>query len=264
MKNNYLVVVSTDTILSKLKQESNITFLFPIKGFSVGYPQTFKIEDIHEEHAFILVNRMLDQEGILKFKEMICNLPKNIEGIVFDDIGVLQILLDSNLNLTKILFLNHFNCNYVSINAYLSYVDSVVVSTDITKDEVKEILKKAYKPLVLYTFGHMNIMYSRRKLITNYNEHFQHEEDQINEIVNDMGSSFKIVENDYGTVIYTGEPFNGLDFRGSENVLYYLINTVFLSFEEVERILHSDDDLKSEYPYKYLSNEETIVRIKER
>ena len=49
MKNNYLVVVSTDTILSKLKQESNITFLFPIKGFSVGYPQTFKIEDIHEE-----------------------------------------------------------------------------------------------------------------------------------------------------------------------------------------------------------------------
>ena len=110
----------------------------------------------------------------------------------------------------------------------------------------------------------MNIMYSRRKLITNYNEHFHHEEGLINEIVNDMGSSFKVVENDYGTVIYTGEPFNGLDFRGSENVLYYLINTVFLSFEEVEHILHSDDDLKSEYPYKYLSNEETIVRIKER
>ena len=264
MKNNYLVVVSTDTILAKLKEESNITFLFPMEGFSVGFPKTFKLEDIEEEHAFILVNRMLDLEGILKFKEMIRHFPKNIEGIVFDDIGVLQVLLDSNINITKILFLNHFNCNYVSINAYLSYVDSVVVSTDITKDEVKEILKRADKPLVLYTFGYMNIMYSRRKLITNYNEHFHHKEKQINEITNDMGSSLKIVENDYGTVIYTGSPFNGLDFRGSSNVLSYLINTIFLSDEEVIHILHSENNLEDSYPYQYLSEEETIVRIKER
>ena len=35
---------------------------------------------------------------------------------------------------------------------------------------VKEILDKADKPLVLYTFGHVNIMYSRRTLLTNFNK----------------------------------------------------------------------------------------------
>ena len=264
MKNNYLVVVSTDSILFKLKQESNVTFLFPIEGFSVGYFKTFKVEDIKESNAFILINRMLDQKGILKFKEMLSHLPKNIKGIVFDDIGILQILINSNSKLTKILFLNHFNCNYISVNAYLSYVDSVVVSTDITKNEIKEILSKALKPLVLYTFGHINIMYSRRKLISNYNAHFHHHEKSINELVNDAGDSFKIVQNDYGTVIYTGLAFNGLDFRGSKNVMYYLINSIFLSDEDVEAIIHDSTNLKDKYPYKYLSNEETVVRIKER
>ena len=264
MKNNYLLLVDNKNLISKLKEESNITFLFPVKGFTVGFNHPFALEEIKEENAFIFVNRLLDHKGILAFKSLLKNLPSNIKGIVFDDIGVLEVLKTTPNSLVKILFLNHFNCNYLSINTYLNYADSVVVSIDITEGEVEEILKRANKPLTLYTFGYVNIMYSRRKLITNYNEHFDKHLPFISEITNDLKQEFKIVENDYGTVIYPNEPFNGLRYRKYDHVLYHLINSLFLTDEEVINIIHSKSNLDEKYPYAYLSQEETIVRIKER
>ena len=263
MKNNYLLLVTNKTLIPKLSKESNITFLFPVEEFTVGFPNTFKIEEIREPHAYLFVNRLLDNEGIESFKSLLKDLPSNIEGIVFDDIGILQILKE-NTTLKKILFLNHFNCNYKSINTYLEYVDSVVVSTDITDMEVSEFLEHAINPLVLYTFGHVSIMYSRRQLITNYNEHFKKNVESISTLTNDLGSHFKIVENKYGTVIYTDKPFNGLRYREKKNVWYHLINTLLLSDEEILEIIHKKDNLTEKYPYTYLSESETIVRIKER
>ena len=85
MKNNYLLLVTNNSIVSKLKGESNITFLFPIEDFTVGFENTFKINEIDIDHAYIFVNRLLDKEGIENFKSLIKNLPSNIKGIVFDD-----------------------------------------------------------------------------------------------------------------------------------------------------------------------------------
>ena len=264
MKNNYLVLVNSHTLLEKLKKESQVTFLFPLKGFTVGFSDTFSLDEIAYENAYLFVNRILDHKSILEFQQLIERLPSHIKGIVFDDIGVLQVLKTIPNQLTKILFLNHFNCNYVSVNAYLEDVDSVVVSTDITEEETKKIVEMSHKPVVLYTFGHVNIMYSRRKLITNYNEHFKKNSPKISEITNDLHQPFYMAENEFGTVIYTGKPFNGLKFRNLKPVLFFLINTTFLSDEEVMEILHSKTNLEEKYPYKYLSENETIVRIKER
>lgn len=110
----------------------------------------------------------------------------------------------------------------------------------------------------------MNIMYSRRKLITNYNEHFKLNDPSISVLTNDLGQQFKMVENEYGTVIYTNLPFNGLRYRNKGNVLFYLVHSIFLDSNDIRDIIHSEDELKEKYPYQYLSTEETIVRIKER
>lgn len=265
-KNKNLILVTNDTLVEKINkecQESSNTFLFPIENFCVGIPKTFKLEEITEE-SLIFINRLLDKDGIENFKVLLKNLPKNIKGIVFDDIGILNILLETKSTLTKILFLNHANCNYESINAFLEYVDSVVISTDITTEETKEILKRAKKPLVVYAFGHVAIMYSRRTLLSNYNKHFKTNID--NEITLKEGISkeeVKAIENIYGTVIYTNNPFNNLKLRKEDNILYNLINSVYLHDEEVISIINSESDMSDTYPYKYLSEEETIYRIKE-
>lgn len=265
-KNKNLILVTNDTLVEKINkecQESSNTFLFPIENFCVGIPKTFELEEITEE-SFIFINRLLDKAGIENFKALLKNLPKNIKGIVFDDLGILNILLETKSTLTKILFLNHANCNYESINAFLDYVDSVVISTDITTEETKEILKRAKKPLVVYAFGHVAIMYSRRTLLSNYNKHFKTNID--NEITLKEGISkeeVKAIENIYGTVIYTNNPFNNLKLRKEDNILYNLINSVYLHDEEVISIINSESDMSDTYPYKYLSEEETIYRIKE-
>lgn len=262
-KNKIILLVQSEDLIQKLKEESNITFLFPIKGFSVGFPKTFDIEEI-KENAFIFVNRIMDNQAILEFKKLLNKLPKNIKGIVFDDLGVLNVLMNTPNNLVKILYLNHLNCNYESINAYLEFVDSVVVSTDITFEEIDEILKKTIKPVVLYTFGYVNIMYSRRTLITNYNDYYKKKVANLASLEDTITShKFKIIEDPYGTVIYTSKPFNALNLRNKDNVLYNLINTVFLTDEEVLNILNNPLDLEDLYPYKYLSEKPTIVKIKE-
>lgn len=265
-KNNNLVLVTNNNIINRIKkdcEESSNTFLFPIENFCVGMPNCFKIEEIKEK-GYIYINRILDKEGIKKFKNLLKKLPANIKGIVFDDIGILNILIEMRSNLIKILFLTHMNCNYESINSFLEYVDSVVISTDITTEETKEILKKAKKPLVVYAFGHVAIMYSRRTLLSNYNKHFK--TNINNEITLKEGISkeeVKAIENTYGTVIYTNKPFNNLKLRKEDNILYNLINSVYLCDEEVINIINSDSDMSDTYPYKYLSEEETIYRIKE-
>ena len=261
-KNKTLLLINDYNLIDTLKKESSITFLFPLEGFSVGFIKTFNIKEINVE-GFIFVNRILDNTSIIELKKILKHLPKNIKGIVFDDIGVLNILQELNLSITKILFLNHLNCNYESINAYLEYVDSVVISTDVTKEETEEILLKANKPLVLYAFGHVNIMYSRRTLITNYNKHFSKKVSLNSSLKETMShKKFKIIENAYGTVIYTNEPYNGLSLSNKENILYNLINTVFLSNEEVINIINRKNNLDSDYPYKYLSETEMIVKLR--
>ncbi len=264
MKNNYLILITNHTLIEKLKEESHVTFLFPIKGFSVGFPEVFTPLEIKSEGAYIFINRILDHEGIRDFKKLLATLPDHIKGIVFDDIGILQVLKEFDRPLVKILFLNHFNCNSISVNSYLEDCDSVVVSSDLTFDETEKIVKKAKKPVVLFTFGYVNIMYSRRKLITNYNEYFKKNASKVSEIANDLKQTFKVVENEYGTVVYTGSPFNGLKYRELKPVLFHMIQTLFLEDKEVLDILHAKSTLDKKYPYKYLSEHETIVRIKER
>lgn len=262
IKNNILLLVENLELVAKLNGSKNITFLFPIEEFTVGYQKTFKVEEL-PENSYIFINRILDNEGILKLKELLKNVPKTIKGIMFDDIGVLQLLIENHIELESILFLNHMNCNYKSINAYLEYVNSAVVSPDITIEEIDEILENVNKPVVLYTFGYMNIMYSRRNLLSNYNRYFN--ESLPSTVMLEETSSkkqLKMVENKYGTVVYTNSPFNGLELLNrKKNVLYHFINTVFLSNEEVINILTNPTKVK--YDYTYLSKERTIFKLKE-
>lgn len=261
-KNNILLLVTSDQIITKFKEESNITFLFPLQDFSVGFERYFTLNEITAP-GFIFVNRLLDNAGIEEFRTLLPKLPKTIQGIVFDDLGILNILQTTKINIRTILFLNHLNCNYESINAYLDYVDSCVICPDINALEIDEILNHTKKPLVLFTFGYVNIMYSRRTLITNYNKYFNQNSSSISTLEEKMShKNFKIVENKYGTVIYPAKPFNGLSLKSKPHVLYNLIMPLFLNEDEITKILTSTTTLDDKYPYKYLLEQEMTIKVK--
>lgn len=233
-----LIIVQNNSIIKKVKEVTKATFLFPVEGFCVGYPTTYKIEDITEFGAYILVNRVLDEKSINELKIVISNLPKNIKGIVFEDIGVLDLVKD--LDITKILYQNHLNASFLSVNSFLKHVDSIVVSTDITLDEIKLITSKATKKLVIPVFGYQQVMYSRRLLLTNFNMHYNETVSNPNEITEEiLKSKFKIYENEYGTVIYNNLPFYGEELLKMD-ALYHLVNTVFLCDEDVISFINGE------------------------
>lgn len=213
-----LVTVTSDELKQGLSGNKDITFLYPLKSFCIGFDTYFEIDKIDD---FVLINRILNDDEL----DLLTKLLKNskIKGIVFDDLGILEIVND--LNITKILLLDHIATNVKSINYYLDYVDSVVVSSDLTKEEIEYILNHANKELVVTAFGMKKLMYSRRKLLSNYA--IYHNIDSIDtRKANINDKEFIIKENEYGTCFYAGKYYNALELLASNNVLYYWYNLI--------------------------------------
>lgn len=249
---NKLVTITSSELLKKLKSNKDITKLYPLKNFCVGYQECF---DITEIDSYCLINRLLTDEDL----DILTNILKDskVEGIVFDDIGVLDVIKD--MDIKKVLLLEHISNNSISVNYYLDYVDSVVVSNDLTEEEIKYIVKKAKKKVILNVFGLKSLMYSRRLLLTNYYNHYGLENtNNINAKIDDKG--FLIVENNYGTKFYSDKYYNGLSLLGLDNVLFYWYDPLFLDSDKFINLLNNND--LSDIPnYPYFLDKKTIFKV---
>lgn len=248
-----LVVVTRKDIIPDLRRKTYVSLVFPLKSFCVGYELEFSIEEIHD---YVLVNRILTDDdlntldGILK--------TSHIKGIIFEDLGIIELVKD--LNIEKILLLSHLSNSVKSINYYLDFVDSILVSTDITKDELKYITENAKKKVILYVFGPIPLMYSRRSLLTNYA--LYHNLDKSNELqatINDK--YFHILENPFGTYFYTNKYFYLDDFATFNNILYYYYNPVFLNKKEILEVL--DNNVNDIDTFNYLMESDVYYKLKE-
>ena len=247
-----LVVVTSKDIINDLR-EKDYTLLYPLKSFCVGYNLEFEITEIDD---FVLVNRILTNADILKLNDLLHRNNK-IKGIVFDDLGVLEVIKD--LKVTKILMLNHLANSSKAINYYLDYVDSVMISTDLANTEIKEILKKSNKPLVLYIFGPIPLMYSRRTLLTNYHKYHNLENERLMDAHIDE-KYFRIIENDYGTYFYTKKYFYYEDYSNLDNILYYYFNPVFLDKDKI--LVFLVGKVNNIDTFDFLLKEKTIYKLK--
>ena len=267
MNPNKLFVIITELDQIEICKKARVTnFLFPLSHFSVGYPNTFSLKDIKEE-GYLFINRILDTQSYQELKKLLLNIPKNIKGIVFEDMGIITLAQELNLKLELILYQSHFATNPKSINENLNFVDSIVISTDITKEEINEILIKSHKPLVYFLYGLVPVMYSRRTLLTNFETEFMTKKENIVTLEEHVGKKkFIAVENEYGTVLYHEKYVHGLYEINDDKIKYYLINPLFLSKEKLEKILNDFknkikemDDTEEEG----FLNTKTIYKIKE-
>ncbi len=258
MKRNKIIITVNELDDLKYLKELGITkFAFPLKDFCVGIPNTFSISEIKEE-GYLYINRILDNDGIDYLRGLLSSLPPNIIGIIFDDLGILSLIKD--LKIEKILYLSHFNTNSPSIDIYLEYVDSVIPSTDITKNELIKIIDDNKKDkLTLFTLGYVGVMYSRRLLIDNYSKFHKLEKENPIVIDND-NKKFIVYENEYGTYFYYQKLFNALELMELD-AKYYFINSVFLTKDNIKNILNgSQDEVEMDNGFLY---KETIYKLKE-
>ncbi len=254
MKNRILITLNKEEDIKNLKELGINTYVYPLEGFCVGYPNTFLISKI-PNNSYILINRILDNKGIDDLKELINNNINKFKGIIFDDLGILQIIKD--LKMEKILYLSHFNTNKKSINIYLKYVDSVIVSTDITKKEIEEIINYLPDKLTLFVLGYVGAMYSRRHLLDNYTKF--HQIPYQNELnITNTNHDFLVMENEYGTYFYHNPVFNGLELLELP-AKYFFINSAFLSVQDIKELLEGTSKLETDTGFLY---QETIFKLK--
>lgn len=221
--------------IEEYKKIGITNFLIFIPEFSIAYP-TIPIEDAPDE-VFVYVNRIMDTNTVTNFKKIIPQL-KRFRGIIFEDLGVFHLLKDEKIPL--IWAQNHFVTNKESLNYYLeSGCLSAIISNELHKEEIKEMFSSSLKPLVFTVFGKNNVMYSRRKLLSNFNEHAGL--DEMNDVVLETKrGSFFAHEEENGTLLFAHEYFNYLEFSEEipdEKVLYYLILNLEFSVQEIGEIL---------------------------
>jgi len=257
--NKILLNVSNLGDIEKYKKLGISNFLFPLEGYSVGY-ESFSFKDIEETgvKTYILVNRLLTDNDIDEFLKL--DIPSNVEGFIIEDVGLYYALRDSKYELIS--FQNHLNNNYKTVNFWLSRFDSIVLSTDITLEEISKIIEEAKKPVIFFTYGHPMVMYSRRTLVSNYHEYLKEKSSTDMEVdIPSNDNSFILKENEFGTGVFSK---NVLDARSEasslddEKVKFYLVDTNFFSFDEVKDVIEGKEQENTKKGFLYTK---TVYRI---
>lgn len=245
-RDKILLNVSVLGDIPKYLEEGIKHFLFPLKDFSIGY-DSFDLKEIAESevNAYILVNRILTDEDIDEFLKL--EMPKNVSGIVIEDTGLYYALKDSDYEL--ICFQNHLNNNACTVNFWLNCFDSLVLSSDITEAEVKNIVNLASKPVIITVLSYPMIMYSRRHLVKNHYLNLQKNAKKDLRIEEEKSNlHFKLVESEYGTAVFDD---NLVDIREEvleldpKKIRFFLFDTHFLTRSEAIDFIRGKESSQS-------------------
>ena len=256
-KQKVLININNLDEINEYKKIGINNFLFALEGFSIGY-NSFELNDIPKE-SFILINRVLDSKDIDNLKLIKDDLVK-YKGIIFEDLGVYQIFKDSDIDL--IWNQAHFGTNLSSINIWLDKVSSAVISNEITKEEIIDIVNGVKKPVVFNVFGKNMIMYSRRTLLSNFNKY--NELEKYNDMVlgeNHTNNNFLVKESSYGSAFFNNEYFNYIEFSDSlndDNIRFYLVLNLDLSVDKVIDVLNGES-----FGNDGFLNKRTVYRMSE-
>ncbi len=257
-KSKILIRINSLEEIEDYKKLGISNFLFPLDGFSIGY-NSFNLEVLQslDVNVYLLVNRVLDNKDTDRFKNISDKLTF-AKGIIFEDIGVYQILKDKDIPL--IWNQNHFAVNAKSINIWLDKVYSAVISNELEKSELSYVINNVNKKVILPVFGLNMSMYSRRYLLSFYNE-FKHLKSIKRAVIKTNNNhEFIAVENEYGTVLFYKKYFNlinEIDRFNDDNILFYYVDPNMISFNDMKNILDGkcDDYLNPFYENK------TVYRI---
>ena len=265
MISNILIYVDDINHIDDYRKAGVTAFLFALEGYSVGY-NTYTLEEIDKievSNKYIMINRVLDCDSVDGLKEILPKL-RDVKGLVYEDIAVYQLVKDLGLDLEMIFYQNHFGTNLSSVNFWLDRVDSMFISNEITKEEIANIVNNVNKDVVLHLFGYNQVMYSRRKLLSNWSEFFNIDKKNTN-VITDRATKvkFRVIENEFGTVMYSDKIFNGKELLGLDNVKYYYVNPTMIEHDVVMDFLTNNDHNSEDEDDGFLYRE-TIYKLKER
>lgn len=200
-----------------LKEERAYALSFGLEGLTAfdNAISLYELKKIKQEYPnkkiYLSIDKNFFNNEIEKLKETLQEIETlNIEGIFFYDLAVLNIHKNLNLKTPLIWNQNFLTTNYKTCNYYYEKgVKKVLLSSEITIDEIKEIANNTKSELFVNIFGYQLMSLSKRKLITNYLKYTGYKKQKTNYLKKE-GKEYLIKENEYGTSIYTNHILNGI------------------------------------------------------
>ena len=245
--------------------------ILPLKDLSVNSSIYFTIEEIKNilnktsKEVCILINKIMHNEDLNNLESSLIALKKiNISKIFFYDLSVMNISKRINLKTELVVFQDHLNASLYSNNFYKRRgINYAVITNDITKDEINEISK--YNNLMLISYGYLPIFYSRRYLITNYLKYISKDKTSDIYYIKNKEDKYPIVEEKYGTTIYTKEPINLINEINNINVEYIILNANLTNREDFISILdkYINNTIDSDKYYQGFINEKTVYKVED-
>ena len=258
-------------------------YFIGLKDFSSNFNYVLDIneldsylEKINNKKTFICFNRLIYNNEIDKLKEVLTILKtKDITGICFTDLGVLELAREVNFDKEILWYSNHLGTNSNTIK-FLNKrdVNYFLLSTEITKDEIIEIKNNCPDQKIGCTlYGYLNMATSSRKLLTNYFKYIDKEKENDKYIMKD-----KINNNDYivvekeNTNFFTGNILNGIKFYPEllkNNIDFIFIDDYMIDNKEFSNILdmfnkvRDNKEIISNDTYTGFLDKKTVFKVED-
>ena len=213
--------------------------VLPLKNYSIGFDYYFNVEEINElakkTNVYVIINKFLHSKEIKEITKELKQL-KNIKAYFIEDMGLTSIIPKDQI----IIYQNHIINNYESVN-YLNNLGykKCVISNELTLDELKEIKDKTKSELYYFLINRNMLLYSKRKLITNYMLNYDINDNKNIMDIKEKVSNHKLLIKEEGnsTVIFNEKIFSALKYQEQINYNYFIININNMNNDEVKEIL---------------------------
>lgn len=217
----------------------NEELILPLDGYSIGFDVYFSVNDINliskTRDVNVIINKFLHKNDINSIKEIIPILD-NVKYFFVEDLGLTNIIDKEHI----VIYQNHIINNYRSVDYFNKLgLKNVVVSNELTIDELREIRNNTDSNLFYFLINRNMLMYSKRKLINSYYSYKNIESNELKKEIKENVSkkSLIIKEESDGTVIFDKDIFSNNEFLDELDGFNFIINFSNMDNDEVSIIM---------------------------
>lgn len=242
-----IVVKPTTKCLEEYINAGANAFIFAIEKLSSNKSINFSINEIKKIKnnypditIYALVDKNIFNKEIETLEKTLLEIDKiNIDGIIFYDLAVYEIVKEKNINTPLILNKNYLVNNYKTCNYYYDKgITSIILPSEITKEEILEIRKNTKAELFINIFGYQVMAFSERKLITNYFKYIDEKNTKKNNYILKEGNKYHIIENKEATIIMSPYILNGIKYLDQfKNIDYIILDEIDLPHTKFIKVI---------------------------
>ena len=245
-------------------------FIVPIKNLSAN--QSFEvdykdlelvIDKIKNKEVILLINKMMHSSDIELLRKVLKKTSTlKVDKIMYYDNSVYMLSQELKLNIPLVIYQDHLNLSILSNKFYNDMgINYAYISSDITKEEIRDIKLNTKSKLFITAYGYVPIFYSRRYLLSNY---FEYIDKSYKKDVFYLDNEYPIKESDFGTIIYSNKIINLINELDKLDFIDYIVMDSFnidrLEFNEmVNKFINKD---KVEDTYTGFLDKKTIYKVK--